>query len=78
MLRRDDQEGARFLSNPIRGGNNDIPAPTQHRTPNLLTVPGLKAGSSPGGSSHDWLFKNLFYPEVCLILGETKAVHSSI
>jgi hypothetical protein len=33
MVRRDDQEGARFLSNPIRGGNNDIPAPNQHSRP---------------------------------------------
>src|SRR5689334_6387120 len=34
MLRRSDQEGARFLSNPIRGGNNDIPAPNHHSAGN--------------------------------------------
>jgi CBS domain-containing protein len=31
MVRRGDQEGAGFLSNPVRGGNNDIPAPNQQR-----------------------------------------------
>jgi hypothetical protein len=30
MLRRGDQEGAGFLSNPVRRGNNGIRAPTQH------------------------------------------------
>jgi hypothetical protein len=29
MVRRGDQEGAGFLSNPIRRGNNGIRAPTQ-------------------------------------------------
>src|SRR4051812_34493417 len=29
MVRRDDQEGAGFLSHPVRGGNNGIRAPTQ-------------------------------------------------
>jgi hypothetical protein len=28
MLRRGDQEGAGFLSNPVRRGNNGIRAPT--------------------------------------------------
>jgi hypothetical protein len=30
MVRRGDQEGAGFLSNPVRRGNNSIRAPTQH------------------------------------------------
>jgi len=30
MLRRGDQEGAGFLSDPVHSGNNGIRAPRQH------------------------------------------------
>jgi hypothetical protein len=32
MVRRGDQEGAGFLSNPVRRGNNGIRVPTHHST----------------------------------------------
>ena len=37
MVRRGDQEGAGFLSNSVRGGNNSIRAPTQRAAADVRT-----------------------------------------
>jgi hypothetical protein len=39
MVRRDDQEGAGFLSHPVRRGNNGIRAPTQPTAIYTLAAP---------------------------------------
>ena len=42
MVRQSDQEGAGFLSNPVRRGNNGIRAPTQPYEVRLVSFPAMK------------------------------------
>src|SRR4051794_17903181 len=53
MVRRDDQEGAGFLSNPVRGGNNSIRAPTQSKT--LPDDPNYKPRRWVVERVHSWI-----------------------